>query len=316
MGLFDDKIDEQEEKLIQKIGKDLNAAMAIFCHRLVDKHTAEDYREYSRPHQSTNEYLMGVYSQVDLSRSNNALTVLSSGDHVFNLLYHDVLNIDTFDCNRLTEYYALGFKLTAIKVLTFKQFEDLFADRDDYERSIEKYVISKMPFHYQLFWQHLLEKRQEIGFERPTVFDFCRDVGYDRSHHFDYSEARTRYNTLNAYRNPDGFEKVKENLKKANITFKVSDIREIPQKFGAYDFIELSNIIGVLMNWIEPELLISIIKNIYDNNLNDNGEMIFAYRYNSPTIERDEVYNGVNFGRKRALSIWPDSAGCLSKKGK
>ena len=315
MGLFDDEIEVTENDLIKKAGEDLNEAIAIFCHKLADKHTAEDYKEYSRPHQSTNEYLRGKYSQVDLSKCKNALTVLSSGDHVFNLLYHDVLNIDTFDCNRLTEYYALGFKLTAIKVLTFKQFEDLFADRDDYERSIEKYVISKMPFHYQLFWQRLLEKCQDIGFERPTVFDFCRDVGYDRSHHFDYSEARTRYNTLNAYRNPEGFEKVKENLKKANITFKVSDIREIPQKFGACDFIELSNIIGVLMNWIEPKLLISIIKNIYDSNLNNNGEMIFTYRYNSPTIARDEVYNEINFGRKRELSIWPDSAGSLMKKG-
>ena len=60
--------------------------------------------------------------QLDFKDKKKALSVLASGDHVFNLIYYGILNIDTFDTNRLTEYYALGLKRAALLAFTYEEY--------------------------------------------------------------------------------------------------------------------------------------------------------------------------------------------------
>ncbi len=66
------------------------------------------FGEYDKFYPYTNECISGYLRFVDFIKKNSALSVLSSGDHVFSLISHGINNVDTFDINRLTEYYALG----------------------------------------------------------------------------------------------------------------------------------------------------------------------------------------------------------------
>lgn len=76
--------------------------------------TGIPFSEYQRVYKDTNENIDGYMRLMDLEGKRNALTVLASGDHAFNLVYHGILDIETFDTNRLTEYYSLGLKRAAI----------------------------------------------------------------------------------------------------------------------------------------------------------------------------------------------------------
>ena len=62
----------------------------------------EPFTKYQKVYFSTNENI-NEYIKFINQNSKDALTVLSSGDHVFNLIKEDILNIDTFDTNSLTE---------------------------------------------------------------------------------------------------------------------------------------------------------------------------------------------------------------------
>ena len=80
------------------------------------------FSEWQKVYKETNENINGYMQQLDFKDKKKALSVLASGDHVFNLIYYDILNIDTFDTNRLTEYYALGLKRAALLAFTYEEY--------------------------------------------------------------------------------------------------------------------------------------------------------------------------------------------------
>ena len=74
----------------------------------------KSFSKYQKVYCCTNENINGYMNKFNFDNKENALTVMASGDHVFNLACNDILYIDTFDTNILTEYYVLGIKRSAI----------------------------------------------------------------------------------------------------------------------------------------------------------------------------------------------------------
>ena len=281
-----------------KSRKDFEIVNRLYCKNPNVQLACLEFSQYSKVYQFTNENLAEIYKGVNFTNYYNALCVLSSGDHALNLLYHGIVNIDTFDYNRLTEYYALGFKKNAIEVLDYNHFFNLFIDRDDSEHSIENYVIDCMPDKYKNFWQKVLLACKE-HYPNPTVFDLCR-------------EADFKYGT-NLYMTEIGFNTIKTNLKFATINFKHADINDLPQIFGQYDFIELSNIVTWLQTTHDKSSILQLLKDIYDTNLKTEGEMIFNYEYGSFPLEKDEIYKSIDFGHKLIRDIYQEQAACIRK---
>ena len=62
----------------------------------------------------TNESVYNALDFADAYGRQRALSVLASGDQVFSMLDYKIDDIDTFDINALTEYYALGLKRAMI----------------------------------------------------------------------------------------------------------------------------------------------------------------------------------------------------------
>ena len=69
----------------------------------------------------TNENINAYLNLVDLTDKNNALTVLASGDQLFNLINKEITEIDTFDINKLTEYYVFGIRMAMIEKYNYKE---------------------------------------------------------------------------------------------------------------------------------------------------------------------------------------------------
>ena len=59
----------------------------------------EPFSKYSKGYLWTNENIKEYINKKYISEYNSALSVTGSGDHLFNLILNNVLNIDTFDTN-------------------------------------------------------------------------------------------------------------------------------------------------------------------------------------------------------------------------
>ncbi|MBQ4584298.1 MAG: hypothetical protein IJA94_05380 [Bacilli bacterium] len=59
--------------------------------------TSAKFSEYSKVYPYTNENLIKKYSLINEGDYQTALTVLSSGDHLLNLVMNGTSHIDTFD---------------------------------------------------------------------------------------------------------------------------------------------------------------------------------------------------------------------------
>ena len=80
-----------------------------------------DYKSICQPvYLWTNENVRGYQNLFEGKK--NVLSVLSSGDQIFNMLLKGVIKIDTFDNNGLTEYFTLGLKKAMILKYSYEEF--------------------------------------------------------------------------------------------------------------------------------------------------------------------------------------------------
>ena len=91
------------------------------------------FSEYQKVYASTNENIYGYMSKLDFNGKNNALSVMASGDHAFNAALYGIKEIDTFDTNKLTIYYSLGIKRSAILKYNYKDYLS-FLKKNHYSR--------------------------------------------------------------------------------------------------------------------------------------------------------------------------------------
>ena len=261
--------------------KDLEAATKLYLdgYREQNFDVSGEFAEYAGFYHLTNEPFSKVLEIVSFSQDSRVLSVLASGDQVFHLINAGVQNIDTFDINRMTEYYALGFKKRAIECLSFEEFNKLFDYYKDYKirnhccenLDIEEYVVENMEEEYKWFWQELIWTLKQYGFD-ASVFHFATDP----------LKQNREYKLFNQYMiNKEQYKILQQNILKSKITFKQSSVVDIPQNFSKYDLIYLSNIMEYYQmfygQYIKKSLEAKkLLTNIYKKNLNKNGEILMT----------------------------------------
>lgn len=229
--------------------------------------TANIFTEYSGYYLNTNEPLNKIFEQVDFTNKKSALTVLSSGDHALNLVFNGISDITTFDTNRLTEYIALGYKISALKCLDYEGFLFLFQDeaKDNRKLKFQEYIFQNMPYKYYLFWTLLSKKYYEITGEHFFISEYALEKQEIAKNL--YTQSKSDY------------EITQKKLLNATIDFHLADIKSIPGNFCQYDIIELSNILNytssIFSGHNKVKQKIDLLEKMYFHNLNPNGEMLF-----------------------------------------
>lgn len=243
---------------------------------------SEAFSEYSKYYWYTSEDLKSLFDQLKLRKYQDGLSVLSSGDHIFNMIYKGITRIDTFDTNRLTEYYALVVKKPAIQSLNYDEYNRFFTTSSisSLRQDCFRYILSNAEEEYRTFWEELSYKYKY----------FCNAV---------LLPDVLAQSSLESYNSYDAtsisYNKTKKRLKDATITFQPCNIKDIPDVFGTYDFIELSNILNyyheifggdyyrfLFKRDYTVEMLKKkrqLIEKIYQSNLRDSGEMLCEYFY-------------------------------------
>jgi len=204
----------------------------------------EAFSTYQKVYAATNENIAGYVNLVDTTNKEKVLSVLSSGDHVFNLITNDVFNIDTFDSNALTEYYALGLRRALIlKYNYYDYFKAIVILTTSYSvdevTEIIKGLLPYMEENHKIFWEQIINYNYRIQKLRLRKLNLLKMLCLT-------AEDVLIKNDYNNYLlNETTYEKLRTNLKLANISFKNCNALYLDKNFEnkTYDAILLSNII-------------------------------------------------------------------------
>lgn len=199
------------------------------------------FSKYQKAYFSTNENIKDYINLVP-NNSNEALTVLASGDHTFNLLSKNILTIDTFDTNLITEY-LFGFKTAMIIKYNYKEYLNIMSkliNKDTPLITITSTINDLLPYmdiKYRVFWKiineynYKLQKAEQSNLNLiHLLFINVSDIDTTKSMN-DYLTSEEKYNNL------------RSNIIKSNLTFNNIDAINIADILKSkYDVILMSNI--------------------------------------------------------------------------
>lgn len=288
--------------------KDIRKTIELYKELRKNKGAGQHFTEYSRFYIFTNEDLANIFMQMDLRNVNSALCPTASGDHALNLAYFGVKEIDTFDCNRVAEYYA-KFKEVAVASLSYEYYQRMMLYTYVLNNKlIQKEVIASLPDVYRKFWEEVLYVVNDIKKDNRGIFELTRLEG---------EGCRSSYNIYQ--RSKEDYERLQRNLRDTKITFTNCDIKDVPNLFGKKDFITFSNILEYRRKFdIFPSdyECAEFIKRVYNEQLNDFGNLLYFYNYFD---EPDKVFDTkefmmyLNFGIKKTYGSCHGEALCLKK---
>lgn len=253
------------------------------------KELIENYIKYhnafsNRVYSYTNENIKSYLNNFDFNDKNSALSVLSSGDQVFNLIHNGITNIDAFDSNYLTEFYSLGIKKAMILKYDYKDFLHKYLDLllgyySIYKESIfiEK-LLPYMDSRYAMFWNELVKFNYDLQSNNSDKRLLISDIVTKRFIMKDRIKLYNNYLSSN-----EDYEILKDNLLNSKINFSCLDILDISNKFNnKYDFILLSNIFDYLDSRFKFGWNYSCLKeeiNKMNSMLNNDGVILIHYLF-------------------------------------
>ena len=221
------------------------------------------YSEYREIWPFSNEPLKDIYCGKDLN-DKKILTIAGSGDHALSAVLCGAKEIDTFDINKLTEYF-IGLKYAAIKGLSFQDFCIIFDCSYRMNSGVMLKLYEKveqfLPIDIRNFWSYFYSS------------DKIKSLQYLFYHHQDLE--RDMIIGRIPYMEDKKFDELKERISDAHINFISSDLQALPERITLpYDHINLSNILNCFRMVNKDSIQAA---NNLKSFLSDGGEMYCAY---------------------------------------
>lgn len=275
---------------------DLDAAIRyskeiIVSSSVFDKVT---FSMYSKVFFSATENIKGYLDNFDFNR-NRALTVLSGGDHVFNLIHAGVEKIDAFDINRLT-YFVYHLRKAMIKSLSLEEYINynyfFTCAYTDELILIVKTLRKMMPEDVYEYYRQMLE--------------FCYDNDFPIA--MLYYGPRIVFKKINSYlASEDDYRKLQAKISEVEVNLHFLDAKEVPKIVkGPYDIILLSNISDYFGTKVVPaglEEFETYVKS-YERLLDRDGILInYLYFLNSPYVIKDSTITKNDLGEDNIFSF-------------
>ena len=260
----------------------------------------DSYNPYKSVYLWTNEDIKNTLKHININNKEKALTVLSSGDHLFNLLVDGYKKVDTFDINKLSEYTSLGLKRAMIlkyKLDEFKERIDKIKE-NDYTKEEElqeiRDCLNYMDEKHKIFFMEILNaaaKKKIIVGNNNRLLD-----------HLIKKEPTTKTEKIlgnNYLDNESNYELLRKRLNNTEITFTERNILELDNKKNNYDLIHLSNILDYAYIYWGTNWKYSNLKKVENNlkqELANDGVIILYYiflnhdsidyYFNNPSIKK------------------------------
>ena len=113
-----------------------------------------NFNSLSQIYSFTTENIAGYFEYLDFTNK-NILTVAASGDHIINAFYKGAKQVYGFDINYLAWYHFI-LKYTAIKVLSYEEFMQMFVSDNLDNLSIYAKLRKYLPDEVKYFFDKLI----------------------------------------------------------------------------------------------------------------------------------------------------------------
>ena len=170
------------------------------------------------------------------------LAVLASGDQLFSMLLFGASDIDSFDINDLTDFYALGFKRAMILKYNYHDYlnimQRLYSTNISSEEVYEiiRGLYPHMERHHMLFWYELID--HDYLCQKSYTSHKNLIVSLTKGHN-DFNIKGVSY-----LLNEENYNRVRKRLPKVNITFNKVNANDLDEHYaGPYDYVYLSNVL-------------------------------------------------------------------------
>ncbi len=276
------------------LDNDIVLAQQIVSGKYSNYDDSKVYHDNSFIYKFSNEMIS--YYQKYLENRKKALIITASGDQILNSILSGTYDITSCDISRFPKYF-FELKKAAILSLTKDEYFDFFLKDDCYDDILNDDLYDKIR-------ENLKEENKEFW---DGLFQFFEGGEIYNSQLFSH-EIITPYTVIsrNNYMKDDNYEKLQQQIKKANVNHKVGDIRDILlTDNNKYDLVNLSSIIYFYRgNYKE------LLKNI---NLNEKG-IILSYLFDN---KRKRKYEEIFFEEEFTLDyLTPNDCALVYKKVK
>ena len=265
---------------------DLHEKLSI-AKRLIDDLPSSDSHEdvlqkcVSQIYPFTTENLKAELEPFDLTRK-DVLTVMGSGDQVFEYFLKGARSIDTFDSNPLTEpYYYLKYSCI-LSGFSKKDYFSFFSSR--VLKQLFKEVLNDQVFDGQAydkispflkgdhkrFWDVLMMRYGKTWVRKPNRLFSSDEEGYEN------------LKKMLNYAEDEQYHKLQSNISKLSINFLNFSLEELPYHLKKqYDFINLSNIVRFI-DYMWTEKTLEEFKKVTDSLipfLKKDGTLVVGYLF-------------------------------------
>lgn len=242
----------------------------------------KNFDKYHRPYYLfTNENIDAYLKAANIKSGSKALSVLASGDQAFNLIANGIKDIDTFDINKLTEYYVFGLKMALILKCNYQEFTEAYSKllciltSPEEIMSIIRDSLPYMYGKYRIYWTEILDFYNKLNKESELLINIICILEGEKINADKIKQANTYLkNELN-------YNIFKTNLLNSNMSYKFSNMLDLPQNFKKeYDYILLSNILDyVWLYWGDywDKNQLDAFTNSLNPILNENGIIFLHY---------------------------------------
>lgn len=242
----------------------------------IDDYSTFSFSMYDRVFENATE---DINSSIGSYKPNDrVLTVLSSGDHVFNYLVRGVQNIETFDINAFTRYY-FELKRAYIEKMKYSDFvENAYSLLTHALQCLDELPLS---FDAYNFWNYYKNNKS------PEL--------YDRFLIKTYSYSVKRYN---CYFEKENYERLQSILKSGiKIPFHRTEAIHLNKSVaGKFSEINFSSIYSLISKKEMPKLIRKM-----SPFLSDDGKMLF-YSFGGFESEPSK-YNKIGLQGRKVNSI-------------
>lgn len=232
------------------------------------------FKDYASTYFVTSECIKDYLDAVEYLKD-RALTILSGGDQVFNLIYCGVKEIDAFDSNQLT-YFVYHLRRAMLNILSFQDFKKanliFTSSPNNFSSHID--ILEKVKHNLPEEVYEYFRKMIEFSDGNPMV-------NFESLYYGITDKDFTRNNYLVS---EDAYQKLKKSLNDTEVNITFTDALTLPTKLSkTYDIILLSNIADYFSK-SNPNFGLQEFKKFiasYLNLLNPDGVLInYLYRIN------------------------------------
>ena len=227
-----------------------------------------NFNENTGAYLRTTENINGYYDRLYF-KDKKILSVVGSGDQIFEAILRGAKEIDGFDIshNAILLYYL---KEAAIKTLRYEDYLDFFfVEKKCFTREIYNVIRTQLNEIALPFWDKVFNIENKNPLEIIETMLVGKPVFYLAT-----MAASVFLSELSSYLSEENYYTLQSKINNAKIKISLRDIKNVEQVSDFYDYIIFSNIFEYQDSEEFKELI-----NKYREHLNENGLIVVGYAY-------------------------------------